>query len=79
MTKRKLTKRTEEEEFEDQQKSSVLELWFLGVLFVIVIVGLFQLQKMQQDSHSEVAGQTDPTGISQNAEFTRNKTPALGL
>jgi hypothetical protein len=67
------------EEFESQQKSSPLEIWFLGVLFVIVIVGLVQLQQMQQDSHSEVLGHTDPTGISENAEFTRNKTPALGL
>lgn len=74
-----LKKDKEVQEFESQQKSSWLELWFLGVLFVIVIVGLVQLQQMQADSHSEVLGQTDPTGISKNAEFTRNKTPALGL
>lgn len=75
----RLQKEKEVEEFEQQQKSSWLELWFLGILFVIVTLGLFQLQQQQESSHSEVLGHTDPTGISENAEFTRNKTPALGL
>lgn len=68
-----------EEAFEMSGNSSALELWFLATLFTVVVGGLVHLQRHQQAAHSEVAKQVDPTGIQSHAEFTRNKTPALGL
>ena len=67
------------DEFESSKSGSWLEVGFLAVLFVVVVFGLFQLQHQQEISHREVLGQIDPTGVADNAEFTRSKTPALGL
>jgi len=77
---KKQTQQTEFDlDFDTHDKSTATELWLLAGLFLFVVAGLIQLSRHQQASHSEVAKQIDPTGLQNHADFTRNKTPALGL